>query len=212
LFSTFDVEQAEYRAFTERITCHTAGLLMHGGRGVGTGILIAYGDKKIVLTAEHNLRDASIDDICFFLKPSGTMQEASMKDVMPQRFNTGSRLRFKGAAASDPKNDIAALVLEDGETLTGAAAFYVLDNRLEGLELTEDASVIVLGYPAANSREIAPRVRALGPATDHCHYDSATNHLPGLPSSFDPDDQFLLQYNRMSEICSPRVSAVGAAG
>jgi hypothetical protein len=205
MFSDYALNKAEYLAFTERVSCHTVGLLMHANRGVGTGTLITYGDQRVVLTADHNLTQTSAEDIRFYMRPAGTMQERSVKhdlSIRPRVLSIGDTLSFRCDPIRDRKNDIAALVLEPSQQLSGAASFYDA-TRLVDYPIADGTSIIVLGFPLANSTELAPGVNILGATSDHGIYDSARNYLAGLPSSYDPEEQFLLNYTRIEDDLAP---------
>jgi hypothetical protein len=213
MFSDYELNKAEYLAFTERISCHTVGILMQGRAGVGTGTLLAYDRKRLVLTASHNLDVVDISDLRFYFRPEGSMQERSVRDdrgIRHQVLSTGDRLIFRGEPVRDKKNDIAALVLEPGQKPIGAATFNDV-TELKEYPIRDGNSIVILGFPVANSAEIVPGARVLGTTSDHGRYDSTRNSIAGLPSAYDPDDQFLLNYTRIEDDLAPHGFSGAAA-
>jgi hypothetical protein len=205
IFSEFDLNKSEYLAFTESISSHTAGVRTHGGTGIGTGTLLLRGGKKGLLTADHVLDGAEMSQVRFYLRPEGTMREVSVRDNLaprPRTFTLGDTLDLTGSLARDKKDDLRALRIADTQELTGAATFYDASKIVE-YEISDGASLVILGFPVSNSSPLAPGLMALGATSDHSKYDSKLNLLPGLPSSFDPEDQFLINYSRIEDNLDP---------
>ncbi len=68
-----------------------------------------------------------------------------------------------------------------------------------------------LGFPAGNSADIEPRKRLVSPVSEHSRYDSTLNQSKYLPSSYDPDCEFLLRYELIEDGLLPHgFSGAGA--
>jgi hypothetical protein len=205
IFSEFDLNKSEYLAFTEGISRYTVGVRTDGGRGIGTGTVLLRDRKKVLLTADHVLDGVDMAQVRFYLRPEGTMIEVSVRDDVvprPRTFTFGDTLNLTGPPARDKKNDLRTLRIADTQELSGAAKFYDA-SKLTEYEIRDGASVVILGFPVSNSAPLAPGLIALGATSDHSKYDSKLNSLSGLPSAFDPLEQFLINYTRIEDNLDP---------
>jgi hypothetical protein len=170
---------------------------MQERRQVGTGTLISYGSTNLILTANHNLEGITPSDILIGFKPGGTFQEATMSELQvlapTLRPDSPYRLNFCGDVIRDAKNDIAALLLDEKERPRGVAAFYEA-TTLKPIEIHNGVSVMMIGFPVGFSAEAGPGRKLLGATPDHLVYDSTLNDTKHLPSSYNPDNEFLLKY------------------
>lgn len=198
----------------ESIACHTVIILMGGGRQVGTGTLISYGSTNLLLTANHNLAGITPSDLLIGFKPGGTSQEVTateLKALAPTIIpDTPCRLSFRGDVIRDAKNDIAALPLDINERPRGVARFYEA-TTLKPIEIHNGASVMLFGFPVGYSADTGPGKKLLGATPDHLVYDSTLNDSKYLPSSYDPEDEFLLRYRWIEDGLLPHgYSGAGA--
>ncbi len=53
---------------------------------------------------------------------------------------------------------------------------------------------MLIGFPVGYSAEIGPGKKLLGATPDHLVYDSTLNDSKYLPSSYNPEHEFLLKY------------------
>jgi len=213
MFSEFDVNKTEYLAFAESISCYTVGIGTHGGRGIGTGTLVLRGGERRLITADHVLDGADLSQTRFYMRPEGNMLEVSVRDgtgPRPRVFTVGDTLEFMGAPVRDKKNDLRILMIACAQQLTGAACCYDATKLIQ-YTIEDGTSVVIMGFPVANSAPLVPGVRTLGATSDHCKYDSSLTSASGLPSAFDPDEQFLLKYTRIEDDLDPKGFSGAAA-
>jgi hypothetical protein len=201
MFTEFQVNHAYFKAFQERISLHTVGISMHARRGIGTGVLVSFGSQNLILTAGHNLGGTSVEDLLFHFRPEGSLQETTMSEFEAKartlRPDASYQLKFS-TVVRDEVNDIAALVLSAEEKPRGLATHCDL-TACHPLKIPDQTSVLLLGFPVAYSAPIGPRQKMLGVSSDHLLYDSTLNDLGYLPSSYDPEHQFLLKYKLAEE-------------
>jgi hypothetical protein len=214
MFTEFQVNSAHFHAFQESIACHTVVILMEKRRQVGTGTLISYRSKNLILTADHNLDGIMPADLLIGFKPGGTFQEATMSElqVLAPRLRPDSpcRLNFRGDVVRDTKNDIAALPLDEKEWPRGVATLYEA-TTVKPVAIPRGASVMMIGFPVGFSAEIRPGEKLVGATPDHLVYDHTLNDSKYLPSSYDPDSEFLLKYRWIEDGLLPHgYSGAGA--
>jgi hypothetical protein len=214
MFTEFEINSAHFRAFQECIACHTVIILMGGGHQVGTGTLISYGSTNLILTANHNLTGITPSDLLIGFKPGGTFQEVTMsefKALAPTlRPDTPYRLNFRGDVIRDMKNDIAVLPLDEKERPRGVANFYEA-TTLKPVAIHNGASVMLIGFPVGYSAHIRPGKKLVGATPDHLVYDSTLSNSKYLPSSYDPEDEFLLRYRWIEDGLLPHGYSGAAA-
>lgn len=201
-------------AIQETISNFTIGLAFDNTPpGVGTGTFVKVNERRFVLTANHNLKGASLDQIRLLPKPAGSIKEATMKEAAEQFglvASTGLKVRFKEAVLTNAAADIALLELLPEAVIPPPAEFYALDGQSD-FAIQDGASIILVGFPVANSVELAAGNKVVGAASEVGAFDSTLNDLPGLPSSYDPSEQFLLRYSRLEDGLEPHgFSGAGA--
>jgi len=197
MFTEFQVNEAHFKAFQEVIARHTVAIMTNGGLGIATGTLLSYGPVNLILTANHNLDETLPSEIRFGFKPEGNFQETSLSELPTRAFTTSPgpvyALEFRGDAVRDEKNDIAALVLEQGEKPRGVSTFYDA-SALKPVGIPNGASILMLGFPVGFAAYIGQGRKLVGATPDHLRYDSTLNTQKYLPSSYDPECEFLLEY------------------
>jgi hypothetical protein len=179
-FTQFDKNNREVIAFRESLANHIVGILTDEGTGVGTGNLIRYGGRRVILTAHHVIKGNDASNLRFAFRPEGSLEEAPLK-----RFGktstpllSGERIKVSRVLI-DIKNDLAALVLARGQKVRGPARFYDATD-LKNFELHDGTSLVFLGFPSANAINVAPNKKAVGAVTDHVPYESALNKRKSL--------------------------------
>src|SRR4051812_49029530 len=108
MFTNYDLGRTEFLAFQESTSRYTVGILIDG-KSVGTGTLLQYERHRVVLTANHNLDGvSSLDELRFYFRPSGSIQEGSMSDFVGRRpmfLFKGDPVKLQGKVLRDLKND-----------------------------------------------------------------------------------------------------------
>jgi hypothetical protein len=137
------------------VRCMTVGIVSgseeHLRHGLGTGSLVRWAGRSIVLTAEHVIRNTRPEDLGFFLRPNTPPKIVDRKTILEMRgVPTRELLPISTLGirdiASDADLDLAALVV-DGE-LDGrhpAARFHEL--MPGGVTPQAEITVISLGFP-----------------------------------------------------------------
>jgi hypothetical protein len=148
----FQRNQLEVVAFQETIASHVVGILTHEGQNVGTGTLVRFGKKRLILTAYHVLEVTPISNVRFAFRPSGNLQWASLRE-----FSATATPLIAGEAINplrvvhDKKNDLAAVVLRSQQEVPGSATLYDA-TRLKTFRLTESASLAFYWFPDGQRR------------------------------------------------------------
>jgi hypothetical protein len=212
MFTDFQFNEAQFNALQEGIARHTVLISMSKGQEVGTGTLLSYGPTNLILTANHNLQGPHLSELRFGFNHGGNLQAAGTSEAAtkkPLPYYT-FRFRDRDEIFRDQKNDIAALILHPTEKPRGVAAFYDA-SALKSLTIPDGKSIVFLGFPAGNSSDIGQGKRLVSPVSEHSRYDSTLNQSKYLPSSYNPNCEFLLKYELIEDGLRPHgFSGAGA--
>ena len=202
---------AEMGAFFHAIAPYTVALLPPDGLQVGTGSLVRWKSKPLILTANHNLKGVKPSAMRFRVFPGGPLAWGPMTDCRDYSImSAGCALPVKDEALADTDNDVVAIRLCT-ERLPEAAEFYELGRPTP--VLSEGNSVIVVGFAWDNSVPLLGQARAIGVTTQTGRFDAALNARSDLSSQYDPTNHFLLPYTRIDEGVRPHgMSGAGAWG
>jgi hypothetical protein len=200
MFTDFQANEAQFHALEERVARHTVMISMSRGQEVGTGTLLSYGSTNLILTANHNLQDPLLSELRFGFNHGDNVQAAAASETAAKKPLPYYTLKFRDRDEifRDEKNDIAALILHPTEKPRGVAGFYDA-SPLKPLTIPDGKSVVFLGFPVGNSADIGQGKKMLSPVSDHLRYDSTLNQSMYLPSSYNPDYQFLLKYKLIED-------------
>ena len=190
----FQRNQQEAIAFQETIACHVVGILTHEGQNVGTGTLVRFGKKRLILTAYHVLEVTPISKVRFAFRPSGNLQWASLREfgASPTPLIAGEVVNPL-RVVHDKKHDLTAVVLRPQQELSGNATLYDA-TRLKTFRLTEGASLLFTGFPMDNAVRAGRRVEAVGMVSEHSFYDTALNKSAEVIAKINPTIQFAMKY------------------
>ena len=202
----FERNKLEAIAFQETIASHVVGILTHEGQNVGTGTLLRYGTKRLILTAYHVLEVTPISKVRFAFRPSGSLQTAPLREFgsTPTPLIAGRSidpLRVR----HDKANDLTAVVLRPQEALPGNATLYDA-TRVKPFRLIEQASLLFTGFPMDNAVQAGPRVEAVGMVSEHSFYDVALNKSAEVVAKIDPARQFAMKYTWAGALRPDRLS------
>jgi hypothetical protein len=214
--TTKSVINAQQRlALVERIACYTVGIAANDNTCVGTGTLVAIDGYHLVITAEHVIKDADVQNIRFWCRPPAPIIEKAAKDLSPSeigRLTEGRRFPIENII-TDSEADLAAIQIRTDFQLPEPNEFYLLDKSWQLAKCSEDEldglSLVYFGFPVANSIPLGTIGQKafyfLGCAHGACHYDKTLNtqKWKDLSSSLSPDKDFLLKYNLSSENIAP---------
>ena len=117
------------------------------GRMLGTGTLVRFNNRKLVLTARHVLPYPQPDDVFFLPCPSGGLQVSS--SLQQARYEWRQRWNIR-AVASDRDLDLAAIFLADEPQ---NAAYFDVDTTTAAIS-DPSAPIALLGYPVAKGKPI----------------------------------------------------------
>ena len=116
------------------------------GRMLGTGTSVRFRNVNIVLTAEHTLRNSTLQDTFFIPPPRGGF---SLAKSIAEPSEYGMRIQPRVRWLRDQILDVAALVVESD--VTGIQFFHLSeDSAAPGI----DRSVAVCGYPLAKAKPV----------------------------------------------------------
>ena len=208
------VDKQKFLAVLERIASFTVGVAVENNTGVGTGTLIADGDRRFVLTAEHVVRDSDAAQIRFWCKPSSRLVEKAAHEVSNAeigKLTQGHPFPIE-SIVTNPDADLALLTLDPRFKPPGSAEFFDLsasqtlarpNTNLEGV------SLVCFGFPVANSRPIASvgnhSFSFLGCVSHACYYDSDLNSnlWNRISSSISRELNFVLRYTKEDPYWKP---------
>ena len=203
-----------FLAILERVAGFTVGIAAANNTVIGTGTLISYRGKHLVLTAEHVIRGAVPSEVRFWCKPSAPLVEKPARDVTERelkKLTPGVNFPIETVAA-DAEIDLALLAIKPGFQLPGSGALFDLSQsrvlthpstKLDGL------SLLCFGFPVDNARTLASkgnrRLNFLGCTSNVCNYDPDLNAelWSRVSSSISSDRNFLLKYNPAEEAINP---------
>jgi hypothetical protein len=200
----FEIDRAEYMAFNEATLRSTVGLAVNNNRGIGTGTLVSYKERTFAFTAEHVIRGADLQETRYFVPPSTPLIEHSMRDGFPQKFElayAGDCFKVDGNAVIDRGNDLAAIPLVPSPLMPSYMQFFPIENRLEAIN--DGASVLLVGFPVANSTLVSGVNKALGLTSEHALFSRTLQTQFTLHSSYDPSRHFLIDYSRIDDGITP---------
>lgn len=196
----FEKNKLEFMAVQETIAAHVVGILTHEGQNVGTGTLIGYRQRRLVLTADHVLETTPISKVRFAFRLNGNLQYAPLRS-----FGTAPTPLLGGEAVDplrvvrDKKNDLVAVVLRPQQELPGGARTYDAHN-FRAFEITQDASLFFTGFPMANAIAATPRTEAVGMVAEHSYYDIALNQSKEVTDRLNSKTQFAVKYTWANEL------------
>src|SRR5882762_5523446 len=76
-----DLINNEGIAIQETVAWHTVSLITDKGKSIGTGSAILWGERPLILTANHVVKDSPDDDIWFHFRHDDTMKWAPLNDL-----------------------------------------------------------------------------------------------------------------------------------
>jgi hypothetical protein len=210
MFTEFEKNQREFVAFQETIANCTVGILTDGGQGVGTGTLVHFGDKWLILTAHHVVEGNQPSNLRIAFRPAGSLQEAPLRQFgsKPTALLLGEPVNVL-SVVEDTVSDLAALVLSPDQEVRAPAEFYEATGSKE-FHLADQTSIIFQGFPVDNAVTVGLATKAVGIAAEHSRYDSSL--LTALSSCYDADHQFLFKYGWEGDLLPHGFSGAAAWG
>jgi hypothetical protein len=210
MFTEFEKSQREFLAFQESIANSSVGILTDGGQGVGTGTLVRYTDKRLILTARHVVQGNHPSNLRIAFRPAGSLQEAPLRQFgsKPTALLPGEPVNVL-SVVEDAVSDLAALVLNPSQQVRAPAEFYDATG-LKDFHLADETSIIFQGFPVDNAVAVGPTTKAVGIAAEHTRYDSSL--LTTLSSCYDASHQFLFKYGWEGDLLPYGFSGAAAWG
>lgn len=201
----FELDRAEYMAFNEAILRSTVGIATNNNTGVGTGTLVSFRERNFVLTAAHVIEGTDLSEIRYYVPPSTPLKEHSMRKGLPpvEMAYAGDCFKTHGQPIVDDANDLAAIPLAISPLMPRYMQFIPIEGCLKTMR--DGASVLIVGFPVANSALLASAsegskwIRALGLTSEHAQFSEALQTEFVLPSTYDPDIHYLIEYSRMDD-------------
>jgi len=208
MFTEFQKNQREFVAFQESIANYGLGILTDGGHGVGTGTLVRYADKRLILTAGHVVQGNTPSNLRIAFRPAGSLQEAPLRQFgsKPTPLLSGEPVNVL-TVIEDAASDLAAIVLNTSQKVRGPANFYKATG-LKDVPLTDGASIIFQGFPVDNAVAVGQTTKAVGIVAGHTKYDLSL--LTARSSCYDANHQFLFKYGWEGDLLPHGFSGPGA--
>lgn len=206
MITEFDIDKAEYFAFNEAILRSTVGIAINDNTSIGTGIFVSFRGERFVLTAAHVIQGVSLSKIRYFVPPSTSLRELSMRNVFQfcESAHTGEAFKIADGAIIDDLNDLAAIPLHPLQSLPSHVHFVPVEDCLDTIR--NGASILIVGFPVANSALVENAeglTRALGITSEHATYREELQTRCAQSLTYDPEVHFLIEYSRMEDGIRP---------
>jgi Trypsin-like peptidase domain len=208
-----DITDLATQALEEAVRKSTVGIVSGSGKhqfaGLGTGTLVVWKGRHLLLTADHVIGRTNLDDLRFFL-PSDTQPIRVERENLSalSKGPSVTRQPFVGLPFRDVTRnedlDLASMVVEPDLGGNKSAIFFQLTPG--GATPVEGRDILSTGYPHDITQSVAPgEVAAVG----HTEWTKVLGHREGL-KNFDPDKHFLGSY--LTETDYPGANPTGLSG
>jgi hypothetical protein len=154
-----DIEKNEFDAVEDIVRKHTVGIVTGSNeylwRGLGSGVLIAWKNHRVIATAEHILGNSRAEDLRFFLAQDHPPETTSREELRSRRAMPPSRVGGVedlgvDIAHRDPDLDLALLAFGSLPASNHGAVLFELDER-DHVVRTDD-STLGYGFPLELAR------------------------------------------------------------
>lgn len=161
--------------------------------GLGTGTLVRWDGRLLILTASHVIGDTRVEDLRFFLPNETTPTPVSRQDLSTLKGVRASGLRpftdlNVGRVFRDDTIDLAAIPVEEGAVERSPATAFELSD--EAVEAKPGQSSLVVGFPRDISRVLQDDSRVVFPQFD---WSLVAESRPTL-RDFDDSRHFVASY------------------
>lgn len=183
--------EAAVRRFTVGIV---SGSAEQKWQGIGTGTLIRWMGRHLILTADHVVGDTSSDDLRFLFPqdaPPIEVEREELRDlpgVPTSRLNPFSQIEV-GPIFHDTSLDLAALEVDPSIETTYPAHFF--DLAEEGSSPVEGEETVLIGFPHDLSRVTHDDARVAFTQVEWSRVEPGRDGLKG----FDGNVHFLAHYS-----------------
>jgi hypothetical protein len=123
----------------------------------GTGTLVAIDEYHLVITAEHVIKNADVQNMRFWCRPPAPIIEKAAKNLSASevgRLTAGEKFPIE-TIITDPSADLAAIKIPSDFQLPEPNEFYLLNKSWQLAKWPEEdldgLSLIYFGFPVANS-------------------------------------------------------------
>lgn len=213
------LRSGQHHAFAERVASHAVTVVnrvwrvgkAHNGKQIaeqapGMGAACRWKGEKLILTAKHVVENAEPQDIEFFVRLDAPIdwgvRPATPKIFPPRKLQIRRMIRCKWA-------DLACIVLASNQAFA-PLEFIDLPNGLGSVPSSGEGTLIH-GCPADQNVPVSAwRQQATGTTLvglmgrpRGCWLVVEGNPPKSLPSSFDPERDFLLRYDPSEEGANP---------
>jgi hypothetical protein len=186
-------------AAEEAIASHSVGIIAHAGKAPGSGTLLRWRGRTIILTAWHVVEGSDRGAIRFLLRPAGTLTRQYLEDKRPAagaaEYQLSKNLPI-GRIASSSEEDVAFLeILGAPPEPDSAVSLYAVGPNEVSL-MDAGRTVAFMGYPVALAQTVVPGQSALSPMFQFLRVCTD----PGGLSTFDGTRHFLMDYHLGSDV------------
>jgi hypothetical protein len=208
------VSEGQRLAIQEAFFSYVVGVFGPGGTNPATGTLVKWKQRVFILTASHVLEGARLDDLRFHTRDKGPVVETTPEEAF-RKYGPATRVGEKldiskvVAESNQYHDDIAIAELSSLSNVSREAGLYTLIDTT--VNVTDGASVFIVGYASANSIAFGPGRRGLIATGDSALFDSALNARTDLNRYYDSSRHFLVPYTRTDDGIEPHgLSGAGA--
>lgn len=159
----------------------------------GTGTLVRWRGRHLILTAAHVIENSQPEGLRFLFPPANTQPTLTFEEMQTLRTLPAEKIIWwvelkLGRIVSDPNLDLAAI--EVSSDLGEEHSVCFADLVEGGQTPPEGQKIIIIGYPSKNHRWLEDEGPMYFPQV------TRTQIQPNRPmKDFDPDQHFLTSYN-----------------
>lgn len=156
-----DRQKAALLALQESLSWSTVGIVAdyqgHEGQGIGTGTAIRYAGRKMILTAEHVIKDTPTERLYFFFRPEGNLNYAEFGEIRDIRGIATSLLKLRerisiARIVFSQEYDLAAILVDGDPDQKHSVRFF--DVKDDSVTPPADTVALIKGYPADTTRQM----------------------------------------------------------
>jgi hypothetical protein len=208
-----DEQNAKADAIEEAIAWSLVGIVNGSGdelwQGIGTGTLVRWRDRHLLLTADHVINDTDPADLRFFLRSDAPIVRTSRSELLALRGVPAETLRpFEqldlGGIHRDTKLDLAVLEVDEGIQEKHQVRFAELEEK--AASPPEGSTVVIVGFPHDTSRVNHQNERVI---FTHVEWSDIQPPRTGL-AEFDPSHHLLVDYDLAAVF--PQAHPAGLSG
>jgi hypothetical protein len=195
--SRLDLINNEGKAIEEAVAWHTVSLIADKSKSVATGSAILWGERPLILTANHVVKDSPDDDIWFHFRPEGTMKRAPINKLHshPEMQYTHKVKIHIGRRYTSEDLDLVALEVERSIETEHRLRFFALAK--ESFTPPAETIVVMIGHPFDLAKRVAPGTAASFSMIQWSRIkENPKSHL----KDFNPANEFVTDFKAVHQV------------